>query len=149
MSFKRTYTVPNGETFSNITVYSCDITGEEIDESWGYYGNGNRNIHISENGMEVLIEQWIKRNAHPFMYPSIIYYLIERLCKRIKPDRYLPKSLKEQVLLKYKHQCVHCGATENLSIDHIKPVSKKGLNEFKNLQVLCKSCNSRKGNKYE
>lgn len=45
--------------------------------------------------------------------------------------------------------CRHCGTEEDLTIDHIQPISKGGTNELKNLQVLCKSCNSRKKDKYE
>ena len=61
---------------------------------------------------------------------------------------YLPKKLKKEILLKYKFTCQDCGTKDNLTIDHIKPVSKGGLNEASNLTVLCKSCNSRKGVKY-
>lgn len=41
--------------------------------------------------------------------------------------------------------CVHCGATESLSIDHIVPWSKGGEHELWNFQTLCRSCNSKKG----
>jgi len=41
--------------------------------------------------------------------------------------------------------CQHCGATENLTVDHIVPLAKGGTNELDNLQPLCKSCNSSKG----
>lgn len=41
-------------------------------------------------------------------------------------------------------KCQHCGTDQDLTIDHIVPVSKGGGNELENLQVLCKSCNSKK-----
>ncbi len=43
--------------------------------------------------------------------------------------------------------CAHCGTTDNLTIDHIKPLSDEGGDERSNLQVLCGPCNSRKGGK--
>ena len=43
--------------------------------------------------------------------------------------------------------CQHCGATSDLTIDHITPLVRGGSNELDNLQFLCKSCNSRKGDK--
>ena len=54
----------------------------------------------------------------------------------------------KKLLVKYKFKCVDCGATDKLTIDHIKPVSKGGTDNFSNLQILCKSCNSSKGAKY-
>jgi len=43
--------------------------------------------------------------------------------------------------------CVHCGSTKNLTLDHIISVRNSGQNTLENLQVLCKSCNSKKSSK--
>jgi hypothetical protein len=55
------------------------------------------------------------------------------------------KELREKVLKKCGFKCVSCGSNKNLTIDHIKPYSKGGETKEYNLQVLCKSCNSKKG----
>ncbi len=65
--------------------------------------------------------------------------------KRVQMPNY--KRVLKELLHKYKFRCVTCGAKEKLTIDHIRPVSKGGKNEISNLQILCKSCNSSKGNK--
>lgn len=44
-------------------------------------------------------------------------------------------------------KCVKCMKTNNLSIDHIIPISKGGSDELNNLQFLCRSCNSSKRDK--
>lgn len=43
--------------------------------------------------------------------------------------------------------CTWCGSTEDLTGDHITPLSKGGTNEAGNIRVLCRSCNSRRGNR--
>jgi len=47
------------------------------------------------------------------------------------------------------HRCVLCGATENLTLDHIKPKALKGTNHDANLQTMCATCNNAKGANYE
>lgn len=43
--------------------------------------------------------------------------------------------------------CLKCGAVEDLSVDHVVPVSKGGAHDIDNFQLLCKPCNSSKGDK--
>lgn len=40
--------------------------------------------------------------------------------------------------------CSKCGAVDDLTADHIRPLNKGGLTIGSNLQVLCRSCNSAK-----
>jgi 5-methylcytosine-specific restriction endonuclease McrA len=52
------------------------------------------------------------------------------------------------LLNRYEHKCLCCGEKNIvLSIDHVIPISKGGINSIENIQPLCSSCNSRKGNK--
>jgi len=47
----------------------------------------------------------------------------------------------------YASKCVVCGSSENITADHIVPLSRGGVEAEGNLQPLCGSCNSSKGNK--
>jgi 5-methylcytosine-specific restriction endonuclease McrA len=43
--------------------------------------------------------------------------------------------------------CSACGATTNLTGDHRIPLSKGGTSTLENIEVLCRRCNSAKGNR--
>jgi len=53
----------------------------------------------------------------------------------------------QKVFDTYGIVCLQCGATDNIEIDHIVPLSRGGTNLFENLQPLCKTHNSAKGNR--
>lgn len=54
---------------------------------------------------------------------------------------------KPQIIERDGARCYYCGATESLCVDHIVPRARGGTNDLDNLQLLCRSCNSRKGAK--
>jgi len=41
--------------------------------------------------------------------------------------------------------CGRCGSTEDLTGDHIVPLSEGGMNALSNIGVLCRSCNAQRG----
>lgn len=51
-----------------------------------------------------------------------------------------------QFLLNFNY-CFKCFSFENLQIDHIVPVSLGGKSTKSNVQVLCRACNTSKGNR--
>jgi len=52
---------------------------------------------------------------------------------------------RREIREKWEHQCAYCGSEENLTIDHIVPQSKGGLDYTKNVVCCCQSCNQDKG----
>lgn len=69
------------------------------------------------------------------------YYLRPR--KAISPD------LRRQALQTDQHECVYCGATTNLTLDHVLPYSQGGKDSLENLVVACASCNRDKAAKID
>lgn len=57
------------------------------------------------------------------------------------------KELRRMVLEADRYECVYCGATEKLVIDHIIPHANGGKSVFENLLTACRSCNSARNTK--
>lgn len=55
----------------------------------------------------------------------------------------IPLDIRRKVLS--VGRCEYCKTKENLTVDHIKPVSKGGSDNIENLQCLCWLCNRKKG----
>jgi len=55
---------------------------------------------------------------------------------------------RQKIKEEWGHQCAYCGSEENLTIDHIVPQSKGGLDNTKNVVCCCHSCNQSKGHEH-
>lgn len=54
----------------------------------------------------------------------------------------------QEICEKFGNRCLRCGEKNlTLTIDHIIPLSKGGINDIDNIQPLCRSCNAMKYNK--
>jgi 5-methylcytosine-specific restriction endonuclease McrA len=76
------------------------------------------------------------------------HYLTQQVPRRTA-DKSVRVKTKEwtAILDAAGRKCLHCGASENLQMDHIIPVTKGGLTSVDNVQPLCKPCNQHKGTK--
>ena len=84
--------------------------------------------------------------------PYILTTYLEAILKNADMrhlGRYYPKGIKEIIFKRDGYKCLCCRATDNLTIDHIIPVSLGGTTEIDNLQTLCMRCNRRKHTKTE
>lgn len=69
---------------------------------------------------------------------------------RSRSSRIIPGSMRYTVLKNAKHRCELCGIhgrEKSLDIDHIVPINKGGPNVIENMQALCYTCNSQKGDR--
>lgn len=57
----------------------------------------------------------------------------------------IPDDLKQLVWTRDGGQCRHCGSQAELQFDHVIPVALGGATSAENLQILCGTCNRRKG----
>lgn len=76
------------------------------------------------------------------LYDSSKQYMFNlHVSSSSEAKRLWKKSIKE----KWKNQCAYCGTNEKLTIDHIVPRSRGGLDESKNVLCSCEQCNHSKG----
>lgn len=76
----------------------------------------------------------------------------------LKIDYKYGREIKENIFSKYQkkdgnYYCKNCGFKSkfksDFQIDHIKPMAKGGRTIVSNLQLLCVTCNMKKGDKYD
>jgi hypothetical protein len=59
--------------------------------------------------------------------------------------RHIPRSVRHAVWLAAGGKCTSCGSHHKLQYDHIKPFALGGDSNPENIQLLCASCNLRRG----
>ncbi|MEM9220817.1 MAG: HNH endonuclease [Pseudomonadota bacterium] len=64
----------------------------------------------------------------------------------IRPARF-PAFTRFNVFLRDKFECQYCGASDDLTFDHLVPRSRGGMTTWDNVITACSPCNLRKGNK--
>jgi 5-methylcytosine-specific restriction endonuclease McrA len=53
----------------------------------------------------------------------------------------------QEIQARQNHACAMCKKASALTRDHVVPISKGGSHTAANIQALCRSCNSKKGNR--
>lgn len=64
---------------------------------------------------------------------------------RLNMSEWIP--LVADILERDGGKCTYCGDTENLTADHVVPLTRGGTNDSSNLTACCVPCNTKKGNR--
>lgn len=110
------------------------IIAQDADWYWRW-GDGEGSVVLDK------LRAAIRANGHP--WPGDYAAKAKPQYKKDKIGR----KLSTRVMERDEYRCVTCGTHKNLTCDHIVPESKGGPTSFDNLQTMCRSCNSRKGNR--
>ena len=73
--------------------------------------------------------------------------LIVRLLKYVKHRLSKLKINRVRIYKRDGFQCTYCGGKKNLTLDHILPKSRGGMNTWTNLITCCSPCNRMKGDR--
>lgn len=85
--------------------------------------------------------------------PNLVMYwpsVIRSLDPKIKKLRAVPNLDDEPLYYRDHAECAYCGkglTVQEVTMDHVVPVSKGGPTTWDNIVAACNDCNSRKGNK--
>jgi len=86
--------------------------------------------------------EWVDDSGYRVLNPLILGKPAFRV---VVPHGHVPIKIRRAVFARDGHRCQWCGATDDLTLDHIWPQLLGGEHTLENLRVLCRSCNSSKG----
>lgn len=100
---------------------------------------GNQSFHK----YAVLPSKSYARNVYAYILSdsSLDVYWVAKL----RSGNTIAKSVRLKVYRQSGNRCLKCKTRENLTIDHVIPLSKGGTYNISNLQCLCQACNLDKG----
>ncbi|MEM0984987.1 MAG: HNH endonuclease [Pseudomonadota bacterium] len=84
-------------------------------------------------------DHFVRSPSFEMRLPSVI-----ALREFVRQDR-PPAFTRFNLFLRDGFACVYCGATNELTFDHVIPRSKGGRTTWQNIVTACSSCNLRKG----
>ncbi|NJL05536.1 MAG: hypothetical protein HC911_11675 [Chloroflexaceae bacterium] len=116
-------------------------------------------LRVVQHGPTIQLELSVKRGAGKYTTPDplLTEAMIDALVRIEKRQMLMPQSerasrriphdVRKAVWNRDQGKCAECGAREYLEFDHVIPFSKGGDNSVGNIQLLCRRCNQKKGDR--
>jgi len=105
-----------------------------------------RAITLLQYGVAEVLEDSgdvIRSPSTTLSVPSVI-----RLRRYVRRPRVHPVPFnRRNVLRRDTFTCQYCGASEELTLDHVMPRSRGGRHNWDNVVTACRACNQRKGDR--
>lgn len=96
-------------------------------------------VFLERVDVVALYDHVVRSPSFEMRLPSVI-----ALREFVRQDR-PPAFTRFNVFLRDGFECVYCGATEDLTFDHVIPRSRGGRTSWSNIVAACSPCNLRKG----
>ncbi|XP_039797997.1 uncharacterized protein LOC120663032 [Panicum virgatum] len=90
-------------------------------------------------------DQTVSSPSGSFYIPAVLR--VPQLLQVVKRRRVKQSLSRKNILFRDEFTCQYCSSRDNLTIDHVIPISRGGKWEWENLVTACSRCNSRKGQK--
>eukprot|EP00250_Pteridium_aquilinum_P016968 c23386_g1_i1 orf=201-1106(-) len=90
-------------------------------------------------------DEVINSPSKPFAIPAVLR--INDYCHTPVHNKVKLSLNRKNLFLRDKFRCQYCKAQENLTVDHVIPVSRGGEWTWENLVTACSKCNARKSDK--
>ncbi len=123
------------------------IAAERNDRKWIGIDISGKAVELVKSRMERELGLFYDVDHRTdFMEPASIE---ERSDKEIQTP-YNSKEIKQILFFKQDARCAICGhspGVKMMDVDHIVPVSRGGMDDIENLQLLCRPCNQQKSAK--
>lgn len=104
------------------------------------------NVTSSQRGFKLVFKgkaEVLKSSDNPIYtgYQNFVRPLIIRLLKYVKYRVRNIRVNRNRIYRRDGGECVYCGSTKQLTLDHVIPKSKGGKNTWSNLVTCCHKCN--------
>lgn len=102
-------------------------------------------LHDLEAWLELPVgenDRWLLCQATKLKVPDVMI-----LQSSITPKRRTMQFSRKNLARRDNHECQYCGDHNDLTIDHIMPVTRSGKSTWLNCVMACLSCNAKKSNK--
>ncbi len=106
------------------------------------------NVTSQQRGFNLVYKgkaEVLKSSDNPIYasYENFVRPLIIRLLKYVKYKIRNIKVNRTRIFRRDNEECVYCGSTKQLTLDHVIPRSRGGSNSWDNLVTCCHNCNVR------
>lgn len=126
-----------------------------IDDTLKVFSDINRDDEVSYSGGSNVssefagITKLTNKQQGGTWYRNLMFIPSLSIENNESASRNIPKKVKDFVFKRDNGCCVNCGSQNDIHFDHIIPHSKGGSNTVENIQILCATCNLKKGAKID